>query len=420
MVRPSNLLGLLVHGSMAVALSARDMDSSNDAAAAATDATSDSANRADFGKPGGAGKPGHGSGLGGASRPPQDDDENPPSTTPLAGSDASPWANWLSLGGTAVTKPTVASWGTNRLDVFVTGTTSELYHWWSSVVGTWSSVESLGGELHSSPVAVSVGENYLDVFALGRDDDIAYTSWNGNSWSGFTSLSDGNGYAFQTAPLVVTSGYRLDVFGLGLDSIIQRRTRLTPFNSFSEEWEAINDPGTNFEALNGTVSFGSAVWSQGDLHLFAVGTAGSHSELYWNKFDGGDQGSWEELGGILLSQPAAVAWGNGYIDVFVVGTDYQLYDNRYDGSRWSDWFPLGGTLESTPVVVADPANTFKVYAVGTDSGVYLKEWNGSEFSDWQDLNGTAIWTPAAASYDIGKVEVFALDTSHSLRYTGSL
>ncbi|KAK3682174.1 hypothetical protein B0T22DRAFT_444410 [Podospora appendiculata] len=317
MVRPSNLLGLLVHGGMAVALSARSTDSSNDVAAAANAAadasasTSDSTDAADFPKPPGGGKPGNGSGSGfGAGRPPQDGDDNPPSSTPLGA--PSVWTNWGNLGGTAVTKPTAVS-----------------------------AVEYLGGLLFSSPVAVSVAPNSIGVFTLGENADIAYTSWNGAGWSGFNSLSLGNNYAFQAAPRVVTSGYRLD-------------------------------------------------------------------------------GTWENLGGILLSQPTAVAWGGSYIEVLVVGTDYQLYHNRYDGSIWSGWSGLGGTLESTPVVVSDSPDTFKVYVAGTDSAVYLKEWDGSSYSDWKDLNGTAIWTPAAASYDTGKVEVFALDTDHALRYRDSL
>jgi repeat uncharacterized protein DUF346 len=36
------------------------------------------------------------------------------------------------MGGICTSKPRVAAWGPNRLDVFVTGTDSALYHkWWN-------------------------------------------------------------------------------------------------------------------------------------------------------------------------------------------------------------------------------------------------------------------------------------------------
>jgi hypothetical protein len=40
------------------------------------------------------------------------------------------WNVWESLGGVLTSGPAVASWSPNRLDVFVGGTDSALWHKW--------------------------------------------------------------------------------------------------------------------------------------------------------------------------------------------------------------------------------------------------------------------------------------------------
>jgi len=45
---------------------------------------------------------------------------------------------------------------------------------------------------------------------------------------------------------------------------------------------------------------------------------------------------WEDLGGTLLSGPAASSWAAGRLDAFAQGTDIALWHKWYDGA-WSDW-----------------------------------------------------------------------------------
>ncbi len=84
------------------------------------------------------------------------------------------------------TSPTVSSWGQNRLDVFVRGKDSALWHLpYNAGWGTW---ESLGGELTSEPCAVSWGPNRIDVFARGKDGALLHKIWDGTKWSKWESL----------------------------------------------------------------------------------------------------------------------------------------------------------------------------------------------------------------------------------------
>ena len=77
------------------------------------------------------------------------------------------WLGWESLGGVLTSGPAVSSWSNGRLDCFVRGTDSALWHkWWQN---GWSGWESLGGVLTSGPAAVSWGNGRIDVFVRGTD-----------------------------------------------------------------------------------------------------------------------------------------------------------------------------------------------------------------------------------------------------------
>ena len=50
----------------------------------------------------------------------------------------------------------------------------------------------------------------------------------------------------------------------------------------------------------------------------------------WHKWWNGSAWSgWENLGGILTSEPGAVSWGQNQIDTFVRGTDNPMYHMWY-------------------------------------------------------------------------------------------
>ena len=65
----------------------------------------------------------------------------------------------------------MVAWGPNRLDVFVIGTDSALYHkWWNG--SAWgpslTGYENMGGVIVGHPEVVSWGPNRLDVFVVGH------------------------------------------------------------------------------------------------------------------------------------------------------------------------------------------------------------------------------------------------------------
>jgi hypothetical protein len=81
--------------------------------------------------------------------------------------------------------PEVVAWGPNRLDVFVIGTNSQLYHkWWNG--SAWgpslTGYEAMGGVCTSQPRVTSWGPNRLDVFVTGTDSALYHKWWNGSAW----------------------------------------------------------------------------------------------------------------------------------------------------------------------------------------------------------------------------------------------
>ena len=62
------------------------------------------------------------------------------------------------------------------------GTDNQLWHrWWDGTV--WNAWEPLGGGLTSSPSAASWGTNRLDVFIRGNDLRLWHKWWDGSGWS---------------------------------------------------------------------------------------------------------------------------------------------------------------------------------------------------------------------------------------------
>ena len=235
----------------------------------------------------------------------------------------------------AVTRPNpsgpVVAWAANRLDAFVIGTDSALYHkaWDGSA---WqpspTAYESLGGIVEGPPEVVSWGPNRLDIFVRGTDQGLYHKWWSGSAWGPSVGGYENMGGKIVGKPKAVAWGpNRLDVFAVGTDHQLYHK------------------------AWNGSA------WSPSLT-------------------------GYEPLGGIILGDPEAVAWGANRLDIFVVGTDHAVYHKCVGRFRLGDPRPpvtktWAGSFNTIPKVVAWGPNRLDIFAVGTDSALYHKAWNGS-------------------------------------------
>ncbi|MBN2006364.1 MAG: hypothetical protein JXA21_23630 [Anaerolineae bacterium] len=251
------------------------------------------------------------------------------------------WSDWEKLGGKYTYGPTVSSWGTNRLDVFVRGTNTHMMHrWWDG--SNWSNWQDLGGELADAPACISWGANRIDCFVRGMDNELWHKWWDGKAWNGFEKL----GGVFTAAPSVASLG-------------------------------------------------------ENHLDVFVRGTNGHLIHKWWN---GSQWSEWLDLGGGLADGPACASWGANRIDCFIRGLDNELWHNWWDGKTWSDWQKLGGVFTGKPAVASWGENRLDVFVRGTNTHLMTRYWDGQKWSDWADLAGELTDGPGCVSWGANRID----------------
>jgi len=179
-----------------------------------------------------------------------------------------------------------------------------------------------------------------------------------------------------------------------------------------------NGSGT-WDSLGGvSTSSPAAVSPYGtSYYRLDVFVRGSNGALYWKYCQNG-WSSWQSLGGQLAAGtgPAVASWSAGRLDVFVAGTNGALYHKWYSGGAWSGWQNLGGKLTASPAATFDVAmspasENIWVFVRGTDGAVWQKYYlNG--WSSWTSLGGqVAPNTGPAVSQDL---TLFVRGTDHQL------
>jgi hypothetical protein len=328
----------------------------------------------------------------------------------------------VSAGGGTRTSGPVVAWGSNRLDAFVIGGDSALYHkWWDG--SNWGpsvvDYERMGGICVSRPEVVAWGANRLDVFVLGTDHALYHKWWDGSSWGpSFAGDYEYLGGICASVPKAVAWGAnRLDLFVLGTDSAL-----------YHKWWDGSNwGPSvTDYEYMGGicTSPPEAVAWGTNRLDVFVLGTDHALYHKWWDGSNWGPSlaGDWEYLGGICASPPKVVSWGANRLDIFVIGLDSALYHKWWDGSNWgpslTDWEYMGGVCSSAPNAVAWGANRLDVFVLGTDQALYHKWWDGSNWGpsvvDYERLGGVCTSDPRVVAWGPNRLDIFVLGTDHAL------
>jgi hypothetical protein len=285
------------------------------------------------------------------------------------------WSSWVNEigapppGVASGASPAISSWGPGRLDVFVRGGDSAIWH--NSYNGfVWSGWQSLGGDVLGNPTAVSYAPDQIDLFGVGTDGNIYHKFWDGRVWSGWFSDigAPPPGVASGASPTVSSSGSgQLEVFIRGTDNAI---------------WCDFND---------------------------GYGWLG-----------------WESLGGDVLGNPAAVSptptatSPTGTIDLFGVGTDQNLYEDTWNGSSWSGWVkelsapPPGVASGASPTVSSWGPGRLDVFIRGGDNAAWHNAWNGSSWSGWESQGGILVSDLAAVSWGSNRIDLIGVGTDQNL------
>lgn len=229
-------------------------------------------------------------------------------------------ARWRDLGGAITSDPAAVSWGPDRIDVFARSSRNSLEHI-AFAGGNWSGWEDLGGVITSGPAAATLGPGVLYAFARGQDGAMwvrqYVADWGG--WIGWRRL----GGPITSDPVAVANGSgSVVVFARGSDNRCWQGSI-----SLSSPWSGWSAVPGGFVMTSGPAV---ASWRDGwDLDLFARGDNGQ----LWHVPFRGSWGTWEDLGGVLTSDPDAV-WlprsftnppGNPQVLVVARGTDLSVW-----------------------------------------------------------------------------------------------
>jgi predicted Zn-dependent protease len=336
-----------------------------------------------------------------------------PSVTP-------PASGWSNLSGKINAEVGVTSWAPGRVDIFVQGTDTAVYHKWKQD-NSWgpsiSGYEFMGGKIIGSPVPVSWGSNRIDLFVQGTDRAVYHKWWDGSSWGPSVTEYETLGGTIIGDPVAVAWGNnRLDIFVRGTNNAV-----------YHKWWDGSKwgPSKTDWESLGGVILGGvSAVsWSANRLDLFVQGTDKAVHHKWWDGSNWGpSKDSWETLGGISVGDPVAVSWGPKRLDIFCQGTDKALYHKWWDGSNWNPsktgWESLGGGLFGKPSAVGWGGNKLDVFVRDLDSAVYRKSWNGISWvpsaTGYTRLGGVITNGPAPNPRGSAQPEVFARGTDNGL------
>ncbi len=156
-------------------------------------------------------------------------------------------------------------------------------------------------------------------------------------------------------------------------------------------------------------------WGCDRLDAFAVGTDTSLYHKWWT--GPADDRTWDNLGGICKSPPAAVSSKRGSLDVFVRGTDRTVFVRHFNGSSssWSAYQGLGGVGTGNLAAVSWGPDLVGVLGLNEYYGGTWRMRNGTTWAPaWEALGGTFKSELAALSWGPGRIDLFGIGSDESI------
>ncbi|MCA1691515.1 MAG: SpoIID/LytB domain-containing protein [Actinobacteria bacterium] len=213
------------------------------------------------------------------------------------------WSNWTGLGSPPTGldgDPTVVSWASGRLDVFVRGATDGKL---------WQTFSDNGGA-NWSPWLKPVGD---DGVLAGATDGAIYQRFYEGAWNDRWLLQGSPPPGVQGDPATASrDSSRVDLFVRGGDDKLWQKSW------DGAQWSGWSQP----VGANGVLASSpdATSWDAGNLLVYVRGTDGG---IYFVRFGNG-WAPWSRLGSagdVIQDGPGATSRGAGRFDVFVRGTD---------------------------------------------------------------------------------------------------
>jgi hypothetical protein len=294
----------------------------------------------------------------------------PPQPTPPAPPGQARWWGPESLGGGNIGRSFAAcSWEKGRIDLFSTGNDRHLLHRSFTDGYGWSADVDLGGTLSSTPTACCWWQNRIDVFYLDANLRVVHRWWDEPAHR-FSDEED-MGITGAGAPAATT--WR-----------VYRVAHPGPH-------PIVHDERTD---------------------LFV---RGQNAQLMHRRYANQQWSDWEDLGGRLMGDPAAVCWARGRVDVFYPGANYYMtHRSQDDGSSWrGEDVIFRGESSGGGAPVSWGANHIDTFYRDAQLQLGHRWWDGQRWNE-ESLGGPKIGMPTATSWGPGRIDVFCVDESGNL------
>jgi hypothetical protein len=244
------------------------------------------------------------------------------------------------------------------------------------------------------PAIAAVGAGDMRIFVRGTDGAVWTRSWNGSSWSGWSSL----GGEATSGPVAISRGGIYDVFVRGPDNAYYHKY-FTPAGGWSPTWERLG--GIFLSAPGASLRQGT-----GEIDVVGVGGDQQLYHGYWSSGTGWV--GWSPLGGALSGRPSSISPASGIIDVFVRATDNQLYQKSWiSGSGWTNYAGLGGSLSSGVSATAWDGNRRDVFVRGPGKLLYDNSFQTPNWLGFSALDGAVSSAPGATALGPGQLALVA-------------
>ena len=284
---------------------------------------------------------------------------------------AGSWSPWVARGGSLISAPAVTSWGPGRLDVFARGLdttgkdTNRLAHrvfadgHWQR----WNDLGILPGDSDiGGPAAVSWGSGRIDLFVTATNGHLGHKWFSNGTWKQWQDL----GGAITGTPAVISWGPgKLDVFARSAGA------RLVRLRFADGAWQPWQDLGS----LAGMDALTAVSWGPGRTDLFAVTTA---TGRIWQRTYNGSWSGWSDRGGDFPGGVGVVSWAAGRIDLFGKMLHRDLAHAWFSTGTWKSWQNLGGGeqgLNSRPGAASWAQNRIDVFGVDDNGMLLHRTWS---------------------------------------------
>ncbi len=171
----------------------------------------------------------------------------------------------------------------------------------------------------------------------------------------------------------------------------------------------------------------------GPSSALAVFGRGTDNALWWRHQTASGWTSWQSLGGVLTSKPAAAAGMTdqfGPLGVFARGSDGVVWFRTYGpGGNWSRWTSFAALspgaafgvhlLSGTAPAAANGNGIFLLAVTGVDHHVWVFGRTGMQYG-FPDFGGRTIANPGITSVSSTTPVVYARGTDNALWYRPSM